>query len=391
MHRRGQSLNLMLGAVLLLGVAGPAPTAQADDGRGSSATQQVVRAAREVALRLPGVSILTQNLYIGLDVFPIISAPPDQIPFVVAESFADFVANRPRDRLAAVANEIALLRPQLVGLQEVVTVFEQAPSDAVLGELAPNATDEVVDFLAVLLEELARRGVVYEVAAEQVGADIELPRFDGEVNGQPVFSDVRTRFSDVILRRAGVPVTPLFAINYAAALPIPSIPGLVVPRNAVGVAATVGGNTFRFVSTHLEPLVPGLPDASQPQLGQVLELTELLATEHEPALPTIVVGDFNSVAEVGASYRQMVAAGYTDVWAEGVRLGQSGLTCCQEVVLDNPQSSLSERIDYVWTGNLALRSPVLVFTVGDQPLFRTRSEPRLWPSDHAGVAALLSF
>lgn len=392
MQRRVQSLNLALGC--LFAATGPASASEAEELRTFVAEQAVV--ARELALagasvRLPGVRVLTQNLYIGLDVFPVISAPPEQIPFVVAESFADFVANRPQDRLAAVANEIALLRPQLVGLQEVVAVFEQFPSDAISGQLAPNAEAEVIDFLAVLLGELAQRGVVYEVAAEQVGADIELPRFDGELEGQPVFSDVRTRFSDVILRRAGVAAVPLFAINYAASLPIPSIPGLVVPRNAIAVLASVGNDTFRFVSTHLEPLVPGLPDESQPQLGQVLELTELLATAHEPELPTIVVGDFNSAAEAGTSYQLMLAAGYTDVWAEGVRLGQSGNTCCQSVVLDNPISSLSERIDYVWTSNLALRFPVLAFTLGDQPVFRTPSKPRLWPSDHAGLAALLSF
>jgi hypothetical protein len=283
------------------------------------------------------------------------------------------------------------VQPHLVGLQEVVEVFEQSPSDAILGNLEPNAADEVVDFLEVLLGELAAYGLSYEVAAEQVGADMELPRFDGVVDGEPVFTDVRSRFSDVILRRAGVATTPLFAINYAAALPIPSLPGLVVKRNAVAVEATVKGNTFRFVSTHLEPLVPGIPDDSQPQLGQVSELIQLLATAHEPASPTVVVGDFNSVAGEGASYQLMVGGGYTDVWTVREETRQSGLTCCQEVVLANPRSSLSERIDYVWTSNLTLSAPVLAFTIGDHPFFRTHTGPRLWPSDHAGVLSLLLF
>jgi hypothetical protein len=368
MHRRAKSVSFVFGSLLLLGLSGGA---QASD--------------------ISGVRVMTQNMYIGLDVFPIISAAPEEIPFVVAESFADFVENRPEDRMVAIANEIALLQPHLVGLQEVVEVFEQFPSDAIAGNLTPNATDELVDFLDVLLEALARRGLDYEVAAAQVGADLELPRFDGVVDGQPVFTDVRSRFSDVILRRAGVDTSPLFAINYAVGLPIPSLPGVVVERNAVGVLASVRGNTFRFVSTHVEPLVPGLPDDSQPQLAQVLELIELLATEHEPTLPTVVVGDFNSPAEVGASYQLMADSGYTDVWTVRAALGQSGLTCCQEVVLTNPESSLFERIDFVWTSNLKLSSPVLAFTIGDQPFFRTRTRPRLWPSDHAGVTALLLF
>jgi hypothetical protein len=123
----------------------------------------------------------------------------------------------------------------------------------------------------------------------------------------------------------------------------------------------------------------------------VLELIELLATEHSPELPTIVVGDFNSAAPDGTTRQLMLGAGFGDVWTEREALGQSGNTCCQSVVLDNPESSLSERIDYIWTQNLDLRSPVIAFTIGDQPIFRTKSRPRLWPSDHAGVAALLRF
>jgi hypothetical protein len=375
MRARVQSSNLVLLPLALLSVTGtPAATA-----------------AEPGALRVPGVRVLSQNLYVGLDVFPVLGAAPEEIPFVVASAFADFVANRPDDRMAALANEIALVQPHLVGLQEVVELFEQSPSDAILGQTTPNATDEVIDFLDVLLAELAGRGLRYEVALRQLGADIELPRFDGVVDGEPAFSDVRTRFSDIILRRRGVPTEPLFAINYAVGLPVPSLPGLIIPRNAVAVTATVDGTELRFVSTHLEPLVPGLPDDSQPQLGQVLELIERLATGHRPELPTIVVGDFNSVAPAGTSASLMEAAGYTDVWTVREPLGQSGNTCCQDVVLDNPESQLSERIDYVWTQNLELRSPVLAFTIGDQPMFRTKSQPRLWPSDHAGVAALLLF
>ena len=135
---------------------------------------------------------------------------------------------------------------------------------------------------------------------------------------------------------------------------------------------------------------PGLPDQSQPQLAQVGELITLLASDAvEPGLPTIVVGDFNSPAETGASYRLMVDAGFTDVWLASLDTGLSGVTCCQAVVLDNPESLLSERIDYVWSAGLPTRLPSLAVTVGDQPFFRTGGSPRLWPSDHAGVAALL--
>ena len=390
MHRLSRSSNRARVRLLLLAGAASLLACGGEVSESGPADEQSLSLALRHPFELPAARVMTQNLYIGLDVFPITAAPLEQIPFAVADGFADFVANRPEARMAAVAREIALIQPDLVGLQEVVELFEQFPSDAVFGNLTPNATDEVVDFLGVLLDELGRRGVPYEVAARQVGADLELPRFDGVVDGESVFTDVRSRFSDVILRRAGVATEPLFAINYAAALPIPTLPGVQVVRNAVGVSARVAGETIRFVSTHVEPLVPGLPDESQPQLGQVTELIALLASDaHQPELPTIVVGDFNSPAETGASYQLMTGSGYTDVWAASLDTGQSGNTCCQAVVLDDPDSLLSERIDYVWTDKLAFRLPPLAVTVGDQPFFRTGGRPRLWPSDHAGVGALL--
>ena len=385
MHRYSRSPKLLLVSLLLVACGGEASG-------GGAVEEETLVGALEGPLEIPAVRVMTQNLYIGLDVFPITAAPLEEIPFAVAAGFADFVANRPEERMAAVAGEIALIQPELVGLQEVVEVLSQFPSDAIGGNLTPNAKEPVVDFLGTLLGELERRGVRYEVAARQLGADLELPRFDGLVDGEPVFTDVRSRFSDVILRRADVSAEPLFAINYSAALPIPTLPGLEVVRNAVGVTAEVGGQTIRFASTHLEPLVPGLPDASQPQLGQVSELIALLADDaFESELPTVVVGDFNSPAETGASYQLMAGAGYSDVWAESLDTGQSGLTCCQAVVIDNPDSLLSERIDYIWTDGITTRLPPVAVTVGDRPFFRTRGNPRLWPSDHAGVAALLVF
>jgi hypothetical protein len=382
-------MNRMTGALALVV---PFVFACSDPGAAPELDEaEQVSELERLASQSTGVRFVTQNLYIGLDVFPIIASPPDQVPFAVAEGFANFLANRPADRMAAIADEIALIRPHLVGLQEVMRMFDQFPADTVLGNTTPNATNPVIDFLAVLQSELAKRGQRYEVVVEQLGADVELPRFDGVVDGVPVFTDLRSKFYDVILRRVGVSAQPLFAFNYAVGLPLPTPPGGTVRRNAVAVKATIGGDTFRFVSTHLEPFVPGVPDTSQPQLGQVAELIQTLATSFQPQLPTIVVGDFNSDAGVGASYLAMAGAGYTDVWNERVDFGETGFTCCQDVVLTHPDSRLFERIDLVWTRNLTLSQPVLAFTIGDRPFFRTRTTPRLWPSDHAGVASWLSF
>jgi endonuclease/exonuclease/phosphatase family metal-dependent hydrolase len=341
------------------------------------------------ASALSKARVMTQNMYVGLDVFPLAFAPFEELPFATAAAFENFEANRPFDRVLRIAEEIALTRPDLVGLQEVTRVYEQFPSDTMTGNFEPNATDEVIDFLNVLIWDLAVLGVPYEVALEQPGADIEIPRFDGEVDGVPTFSDVRARFSDVILRRVGTETTELFAINYTAALPFPPIPGATVPRNAVGVTARLDGKTVRVVSTHLEVIIDILPPEAQPQFAQVAELISTLDTI-EPDLPTIVLGDFNSPAPDGPTYLQMIGAGFADLWTRP-NSAVPGLTCCQAEVLTNPESQLFERIDFVWTRNLTPQDPVQAFTIGDSDTFRTPTEPRLWPSDHAGVVSSLRF
>ena len=380
MNWRNTQIMLILGTVLI--------AACTETGEPLSETENELSGG-DVATPRTGARVMTQNMYVGLDVLPLAFSSFEDLPFAAATAFDNFEANRPFDRILRIAEEIALTGPDLVALQEVTRIYEQFPSDTMTGNFEPNATDPVIDYLAVLIWDLAVLGAPYEVAIEQPGADIELPRFDGEVDGEPVFSDVRAKFSDVILRRRGVQTAPLFGINYTARLPFPPIPGAVVPRNAVAVTAQLNGETVRVVSTHLEVIIDVLPPEAQPQFAQVAELITAL-NGIGPNLPTIVLGDFNSPAPNGPTYQLMTAAGFTDVWT---RAGTAvpGLSCCQAEVLTNPESELFERIDFVWTKNMTLHEPVVAFTVGDSDTFRTASQPRLWPSDHAGVIAPLRF
>jgi len=77
------------------------------------------------------------------------------------------------------------------------------------------------------------------------------------------------------------------------------------------------------------------------------------------------------------------AGQFTDAWTRG-GLG-TGLTCCQAADLLNVSSTLNERVDLVlFRGSL---TPLVSVTVGDRRIFKTPSD--LWPSDHAGVVAVL--
>ena len=62
-----------------------------------------------------------------------------------------------------------------------------------------------------------------------------------------------------------------------------------------------------------------------------------------------------------------------------------GLTCGQSGDLSNPEPDLRDRIDYVFTRGLAVRT---CRVVGGRPQDRTPSG--LWPSDHAAVVAELA-
>jgi endonuclease/exonuclease/phosphatase family metal-dependent hydrolase len=145
----------------------------------------------------------------------------------------------------------------------------------------------------------------------------------------------------------------------------------------VAAFATVGGKTYRIVNAHLE--VDTFPSVQQ---AQVAELIDTFA--HEPG-PLIVLGDFNSPAPDGPVYQSMVRAGYLDAWMScGNRPGFTG---CQTPNLDNLSSILDQRIDFVFACNGVL--PLQAVTIGDQDDARTASGQ--WPSDHAGVSAVLDI
>ncbi len=335
----------------------------------------------------PGLTVMTWNVYYGTDPMPVILAAPESIPFVAARVWAlvhqtDFPA-----RAGALARQIAAKRPHLVGVQEAALYRVQIPGDLVLGGTTP-ATDVAYDFLQLLIDSLAARGLDYVVAAADSTTDIEVPVFDPE-NGTPLpFDDVRLTDRDAILARADVQIANPQHAPYIARVPI-SIGGFQsgILEGWSSVEATMAGVTYRFVSTHLE-----IQQFAQVQELQALELIGLLSNEKRP---TIVVGDFNSdvygkdTSKAGPSYAMMTDSGFTDSW---LRHGGAppGLTCCQNDSVSNKLSTYNERVDFIFTRNMptVTLAGTLVLArnvVGDQRGDRTPSG--LWPSDHGGVVA----
>ena len=316
------------------------------------------------------ITVMTYNVYLGGDAESIFVASPDDqaaLLATVAQVYQQIVNSDYQSRAEAIAASINEHRPHLVGLQEP-TVLTSLDSE--------DMPSIHMDFLEMLESELTESGPGYEVAASVHNTTVTLPLL---LPGETTPLNVRAVFSDVILARSDVEVSNIETANYEAGIPSPL--GFKATRGYVALDATVSGTTYRVVSTHLESY------ALPPRQAQAGELIAILADE---TMPLILLGDFNSDADLpGEVYSLLTAAGYEDVWQGGP---DTGFTCCQNFDLGNEASLLDERIDHIFVRNVDLAS-AMTETVGDQPEDRitASSGMEIWPSDHAGVVAELSI
>jgi endonuclease/exonuclease/phosphatase family metal-dependent hydrolase len=316
------------------------------------------------------VTVMTRNMFLGTDLKPIFNATSQPALFAaVGAGWAEVQSNDIPTRAKAMAREIASDKPELVGLQEAMLFQTDMPPD---GPATPAGTT-AYDFVGLLVDELADRGLEYEPVSVFSGTDAELP------SGLPPTQDVRLRDRVVVLvRRDGHGKHELETSNpqsgrYAAAITVPTAAGpITLPRGWASVDVTMNGRSFRFVTTHLEAF------SSQIRNPQA---TELAAGPTATSTPVVLVGDFNSRPGTDTSaYGILGGAGFTDAWQ-----GADGLTCCHAVDLHNPDPTLTKRVDLVLTkGGFETRK---IEVVGEEP--DDRVKPGLWPSDHAGVVAKL--
>ncbi len=316
----------------------------------------------------PDISVMTRNLYVGADVDAVIGSlvtpgpEDDQAALLAAVATleeTDFPA-----RAAAIAGEIARTRPHVVGLQEVSTVDISLP---------PLGVELHLDFLPVLLAELSGRGLRYEVAARV--RNIEAAPFPGVslIDEDAMLVDV-----------ARVDVQQTGARRFTANLGDVA-PGVTLARGWVSAKVTVGGRSYTIVSTHLESgEAPGL---DQLRATQAAELSQAL----DGTTPAILMGDLNDIP-ASPMYQVLIGAGFIDVW-EALQPATRGSTCCHLYDLSNRTQDFHKRIDYVFArgGGQESRVTGRITRLGDDPGDRFPGpEHRLWPSDHAGLLALLN-
>ena len=330
----------------------------------------------------PGVTALTWNVYVGAEIERVVQArTPDEAVALATEEWANVRATDFPARAGALARAIAARRPHVVGLEELALY---RTTDRPFEELA---TSVAYDFLQLVIDSLHARSLDYAAAAVDRTTDIQVPVIAGfDALGGPIFLGVRFTDGDAVLVRADVPYARPASGVYDAYLPV-TIGGVStgVYQGWSSVEATVAGEPYRIVVTHLAG--QEIPDV---QLAQTRELLALLAGETRP---TLLVGDFNSDAygadptRATPTYATVHAAGFGDSWDAPDRQAP-GLTCCEQADLLNPQPAFNQRIDFIFTRNLAGGTPpVGREVVGDRPGDRTAAG--LWPSDHAGVAATI--
>ena len=321
--------------------------------------------------------VMTRNLYLGSELMSIVLVPTaDRIPPQAASFLATVQASDPVARMRVLAEEIAEHTPDLVALQEVEQYRTQTPSNFNLdAPVAPDASEPLFDFLALLQATLAERGLMYE-AVEHPLSDAELP---AATPGGGLM-DVRLTDRDVILVKKGIAYTVGPRLVYQNHLPL--VVGGKVPVKLVrgyhSIAVVHEGVAFTFVNSHLEVGGPAAPA----QEGQARELVDALN-----ALPgaLIVAGDFNSSADgMGTtSYNQLTRV-LTDGWKRA-GAGTAGFTCCSG--LSDASFDADSRIDLVLhRGSVRAESATVI---GIDPTRRTPGG--FFGSDHAGVVMTLSL
>jgi endonuclease/exonuclease/phosphatase family metal-dependent hydrolase len=318
--------------------------------------------------------VMTLNVYFGSELGPLFAAESlPELTKAVAKAWADVQATNIPARAVSIAHEIASAQPDVVGLQEIVQWSTGTP----------GAMSSKFDFLLLILEALRKEGCFYAPIA--IGKDLDQAG-PLDLNGNFV------RFEDrhAVLVRIEPPTqvrpykiqTQTFSTLFGIASPV--MGSLTVPRSWIAIDAMIGDRKFRLVETHMESMDEAV------QVAQERELVGALANAESPI---VVIGDFNSngnqqpnVPDNTASYPEMIAAGFNDVWV-AVNRDDLGNTCCHSADLRNPVSELSRRLDLILTrGAIA---PLSAKLVASKPACRTPSG--VWPTDHAGLLAKLRF
>jgi len=377
------------------------------------------------------IEVMTQNQYVGADLFRLVGTADFNSNVIQVLELR--TASLPAERVQALAALIAQRMPALVAVEEAYrfTCTDANPADQAGCEdhaIAGAFTDQLDSTLTAL-------GGKYYAAAHVRNLDIAFPiLFKGEL------LTVTALDRDVILARSDVPTAKIPFKNFCLRPSVTSdgcnyafvastsitIGGQEIPvnieRGFVGVTALINKQPYHFIATHLETRLTETEGRIY-QSGQAAELISYLTPLVQSGVKTLVGGDFNSdprnpvltfspeflaylssqgvpdalLPYLGIPPYQLLSSLFTDVWTlrPGTSTGKGapliGLSCCQDEDLGNQKSVLYERVDLLWSS----AKPTKVQDarlLGESISDKTRPIAMgVWPSDHASVAAKLTF
>jgi hypothetical protein len=335
----------------------------------SSASSATSETANESDREL---KVMTYNMYSGAESPGIWnSTSPAGLAAEVGKVFTNVQLTAP-ERIEAIAHQIDIASPDIVGLQEAALWRIGPPLNPAPAETIAS------DFLQILLDRLAAKGKHYSAISVQPHVDVELTA----VFATSPALDVRYTDRSIIIARSDLQTSRLQieGVNAGAYVTntVVSLLGMqfTLPKGWVSADIKYRGKTYRFVDTHMggtyEPV-------------NFAQANELLQGPINTTLPVILVGDFNTDAAVGSrSYSLLLNSGLVDVW-NSLRSGESGFTW--PLSADNPLVILnpSKRLDLIWTrGAISLSA---IDMVGEDLTDLTPSGFR--PSNHAGLVATL--
>jgi endonuclease/exonuclease/phosphatase family metal-dependent hydrolase len=316
------------------------------------------------------VTVMTRNMFPGADLGIMAGADESNLQELVQIVMTSVVQSRIPQRAAQIAAEISANKPDLVALQEATTwKFRGAHGWVVL------------DQLDLLMDSLRKTGAHYRIAVVQDLTDIQIPDLIS-------YTD-----HDVILVRSDTPLNVLRTETniYDASMSFPSMGSEIqVLRGWIAIDVKKNGHRFKFVNTHLEAPLEGMPETQDLQVAQAAQLIEDLSSTK---LPVILAGDFNSDAEPTdgyppdetASYGLLVRYGYSDAWVDthiDDRVYDHGYSWPLFLEQTGEITNPIERIDLVFLRGLEAIS-----------MKRTGLKPAggLYASDHAGMVAEIQF
>lgn len=312
------------------------------------------------------IKVMSRNLYLGADLIGlgIYGSDPANLPAFKQSASGVWKTveetSFPR-RSKALARELKLQKPDVVGLQEAALWRKsQTPSGK------PQTV--VYDFTKTLLKDAKQQGVEYRIVKSQDEFDFTAPTAAG-------FS-VRFTQRDVLLVRvkAKLKVSNVKAGRFTEIFSLPTPAGEANSRRGYVSAEfkTKQGKRVRVVNTHLEAYGDEIRNAQAAQLAGLIDSTQI---------PMVLLGDLNSdpTDASGQAAQQFLDIGMSSAFPAPVA------TCCQAEKLTNSASELSSWIDHILVRDTSATARGVT---GNKPGDKVSG---LWPSDHAGVWAKISL